>query len=102
MQWFQLRATIAEEQDSRLEREEWKRSLWNAVAALPDTFRTVVVLRYSEELSYEQIADVLSCPVGTVKSRLHHALKKLAVRITDEVIEFAPSANIAPPQEAKL
>jgi RNA polymerase sigma-70 factor (ECF subfamily) len=40
------------------------------VAALPDSFREVVVLREIEDLSYREIADVVGAPVGTVMSRL--------------------------------
>jgi RNA polymerase sigma-70 factor (ECF subfamily) len=40
------------------------------VAALPDAFREVVVLREIEDLSYREIADVVGAPVGTVMSRL--------------------------------
>jgi RNA polymerase sigma-70 factor (ECF subfamily) len=40
------------------------------VRALPDEFRTTVVLRDLEGLSYEEVAEVLAIPVGTVRSRL--------------------------------
>jgi RNA polymerase sigma-70 factor (ECF subfamily) len=39
--------------------------------------REVLVLRFMEELSYDQIAAVVGCPVGTVRSRLHHAKQAL-------------------------
>ena len=47
--------------------------LGRAVEALPDTQREVVRLRYVEGLSYQQIADALRCPAGTVMSRLARA-----------------------------
>ena len=56
---------------------EGKASLWSAVARLPLPQQHVVLLRYTEEMSYEEIARVLNCPAGTVKSRLNSALKKL-------------------------
>jgi RNA polymerase sigma-70 factor (ECF subfamily) len=37
----------------------------------------VVVLRYIEDMSYEEIARVAGCPLGTVRSRLHHAKRAL-------------------------
>ena len=48
-----------------------------AIAALPEYHRTVVVLREVDGLSYEEIAQVLDCSVGTVMSRLHYARAKL-------------------------
>jgi RNA polymerase sigma-70 factor, ECF subfamily len=68
--------------ENRVEVEEWKRSLWGAVASLPDGQREVLVLRFSEQLSYEEIAEVMQSPLGTVKSRIHHGLAALRERIT--------------------
>lgn len=44
-----------------------------AIQGLDDEYRSVVVLREIQGLSYEEIADVLSVPIGTVRSRLHRA-----------------------------
>ncbi len=63
--------------ETRILAEEWQASLWAAVALLPESQREAVVLRYAEDLTYEEIAQVLKCPIGTVKSRLHHALGTL-------------------------
>lgn len=52
-----------------------------AVSGLPSTYRTVIVLRYEEELSYKEIADMLGEPVATVQVRLHRAKKMLAERL---------------------
>jgi RNA polymerase sigma factor (sigma-70 family) len=51
--------------------------LWPHVQSLPPRQRAVVVLRYYEDLSEEQIAEVLGCSRGNVKSTAHHALKSL-------------------------
>jgi RNA polymerase sigma-70 factor (ECF subfamily) len=56
---------------------EQKAALWKAVDVLPETHREVVVLRYQAELSYEEIAQALEINIGTVKSRLYNAHKKL-------------------------
>jgi len=48
-----------------------------ALASLPDRLREVVLLRYFEELSEKEMAEKLEVPKGTVKSRLHHALRAL-------------------------
>jgi len=45
--------------------------LERALAALPETFRTAVLLRDHEGLSYEEIAGVMDVPIGTVMSRIH-------------------------------
>jgi len=57
--------------------EEKQREVRRAIDSLPPSFREVIVLREFEELSYQQIADVLECPVGTVMSRLGRARDKL-------------------------
>jgi RNA polymerase sigma-70 factor (ECF subfamily) len=44
---------------------------------LPEYQRIVVVLKFYERMTYQDIADVLCCPLGTVKSRMHQGLKKL-------------------------
>jgi len=48
-----------------------------AIEKLPDAYREVIVLREFEEFSYEEIAQVLDCPVGTVMSKLSRAREKL-------------------------
>jgi RNA polymerase sigma-70 factor (ECF subfamily) len=47
------------------------------LAQLPEQLRSAVVLRYYHDLSEQQMAEVLEIPRGTVKSRLHHAVRKL-------------------------
>ncbi|HKM67881.1 MAG TPA: sigma-70 family RNA polymerase sigma factor [Candidatus Acidoferrum sp.] len=59
-----------------------------AVLSLPPEFRETVVLCELEELSYEQAARVLECPVGTVRSRLHRGRALLLAKL--EVLREAP------------
>jgi RNA polymerase sigma-70 factor (ECF subfamily) len=47
------------------------------IAALPEAQRSVVVLRYYHDLGEAEVAEILGCPRGTVKSRLHHAMARL-------------------------
>lgn len=54
-----------------------------AVAELPDDFRTVVILCDIEGLPYEEIAEFVECPLGTVRSRLHRGRKLLRQRLTE-------------------
>jgi RNA polymerase sigma-70 factor (sigma-E family) len=59
------------------EAHETSRVVWAAVRELPERQRACVVLRYFEDLPEAQIADVLGCSVGTVKSQLSKARSKL-------------------------
>ena len=52
-----------------------------AVARLSDDHRIVIVLRFWQDLALEQVADRLDLPLGTVKSRLHYALKALGMEL---------------------
>ena len=57
----------------QLMRSEVEESVQNVVAKLPAELRIVVILRYTEQLSYDEIAGILGCPSGTVASRLNRA-----------------------------
>jgi RNA polymerase sigma-70 factor (ECF subfamily) len=48
-----------------------------AIAALPEEYRVVASLYFMEEFSYEEIATMIGCPIGTVRSRLHRGRKML-------------------------
>jgi RNA polymerase sigma-70 factor (ECF subfamily) len=54
-----------------------------ALASLPMEYRTVAVLYFVDDLSYEQIAGTVGCPVGTVRSRLHRGRRLLWKRLTE-------------------
>jgi RNA polymerase sigma-70 factor (sigma-E family) len=60
---------------------------WQAVQALPPRQRAVVVLRYYEDLTEQEIADVLGCRPGTVKSQASAALASLRGRLGDPATE---------------
>jgi RNA polymerase sigma-70 factor (ECF subfamily) len=74
--------------DTAAEVSEWKNSLWARVAKLPDGQRQALVLRFSEQLRYDEIAEALDCPLGTVKSRIFHGLLALR-RVLEEEGEDA-------------
>ncbi len=82
--------------DLPLEVAEWKRSLWAEVARLPDGQREALVLRYSEHLSYADIAAVLDCPLGTVKSRIFNGLTALKDQFAGQEEESRDEARIVP------
>ena len=64
-----------------LERGDRRAMLHRALAQLPDTLRAAVLLRDIQELSYQEIADRLALPEGTVKSRINRGRKELARQI---------------------
>ena len=68
---------VSPRSDAATEVKEWNHSLWARVAQLPDGQRQALVLRFSEGLRYEEIAEVMQCPLGTVKSRIFHGLGAL-------------------------
>lgn len=53
--------------------DEIKRTVFTAIEALPEDLRTAITLREMEGLSYEEIAEIMDCPVGTVRSRIFRA-----------------------------
>jgi RNA polymerase sigma-70 factor (ECF subfamily) len=66
-----------------------------AIAALPEEFRVVASLYFMEEMSYQEIADILDCPLGTVRSRLHRG-RKLLQRTLWELVQETPPGTVLP------
>src|SRR5437867_2400379 len=65
-----------------------------AVSALPDTLRTAVLMRDIQEFSYQEIADALRLPEGTVKSRINRGRTELARQIRKlRGEEYSPTGN---------
>jgi RNA polymerase sigma-70 factor (ECF subfamily) len=62
-------------------RKEREQAVQAAIAALPVDYRQVILLRDMEGLSYEEIAEMLSIPIGTVRSRLFRAREELKRRL---------------------
>ena len=60
--------------------EDLKQAIQRAVARLPMDLRTALLLREMEDMSYEQIAEVVGCKVGTVKSRISRAREQVMQR----------------------
>ena len=65
-----------------------------AVLALPDASRAVLVLREFEGLSYQEIADALDITVGTVMSRLNYARKLLKEKLEVYLFSYAEAENV--------
>ena len=70
-----------ENPESNLARDELERAINNAIRSLPDDLRSAVTLREFDGLSYEQIAQIMDCPVGTVRSRIFRAREAIDERI---------------------
>jgi RNA polymerase sigma-70 factor (ECF subfamily) len=64
-----------------LEQQDRVALLKQAMAGLPETLRTAVLMRDIQELSYQEIADKLRLPEGTVKSRINRGRTELARQI---------------------
>ncbi len=75
----QLRDTSTPE--SELEGKEIAATVNKAVDALPEDLRTAITLREIEGLSYEEIANVMNCPIGTVRSRIFRAREAIATEL---------------------
>ena len=71
--------------------EELKAVVEAAIEELPEDLRTAVTLREFDGLSYEDIADVMDCPVGTVRSRIFRAREAIDIRVRAQLAgETAP------------
>ena len=71
-----VRIDVADEKtkpDREVERQELGRMIKEAIATLPEKFKTPLVLRDMQGLTYEEIGNILDLPEGTVKSRINRA-----------------------------
>ncbi|MBT3410777.1 MAG: RNA polymerase sigma factor RpoE [Halioglobus sp.] len=64
---------------------ELKQVVEAAISDLPDDLRTAVTLREFDGLSYEDIADIMDCPVGTVRSRIFRAREAIDNKVREQV-----------------
>lgn len=67
--------------DALLESEEIRDTVVSAIKALPDDLRTAIMLRELDGMSYEEIAESMDCPVGTVRSRIFRARAAIDERL---------------------
>jgi RNA polymerase sigma-70 factor, ECF subfamily len=80
----QFLADAATPPPERAEQTELRSIVRDGVAGLPEKHRSVVVLYYLYGLSLQETATLLNVPLGTVKSRLHYALRALRVDLEDD------------------
>ena len=64
--------------DQRVERKDLARVIEAAMGELPARYREILDLRYLEGLAYQEIAEILDLPMGTVKTHIHRARRQLA------------------------
>ena len=67
--------------ESEIYRGELEKVVFKAVSDLPEDLRTAVTLREMEGMSYEEIASIMECPVGTVRSRIFRAREAITDKI---------------------
>ena len=86
-----LRDTLADRRESPCDaamHAELRATVDEALRALPDLFRTVVVLREMEGMAYDEIAEILELQMGTVKSRLMRGRALLRKELSERMPEF--------------
>jgi len=79
--------------DARLEREEIAEITRSVMDELPEIFRTVLVMRELEQMTYQEIAETLDISIGTVESRLFRARARFKNKILQLHPEFAGGAE---------
>ena len=62
-------------------KDEIERTVFQAIDDLPEDLRTAITLRELEGLSYEEIAQAMDCPIGTVRSRIFRAREAINRRL---------------------
>lgn len=80
---MQLRLADPETPESLLQTEEVRTTVNRAIESLPEDLRTAIVLRELEGLSYEDIAQAMDCPVGTVRSRIFRAREAIDRKLSE-------------------
>ena len=71
-----------ENPENRMARDQLETAVFRAIEALPEELKIAVTLREFDGLSYEDIAEVMQCPVGTVRSRIFRAREAIEKKIS--------------------
>lgn len=85
---LESRLAAVEDTQQTAEKHDIARIIKQHINCLPEKQRMVVILRYYEDLSYEEISELLSIPLGTVKTNLYRAKNALRDRLYDAVNKF--------------
>jgi RNA polymerase sigma-70 factor (ECF subfamily) len=76
--------------ERQVEAGELRAFLQRQIESLPTTYRLLVMLRYQRDLSYEEIAEVMAMPLGSVKTGLFRAHARLKAALSDPMLVGAP------------
>jgi len=97
-----MKDSLADDADSPFDRvahEEVRARVEDELRKVPEPYRTTVILRDLEEMSYEEIAEITEVSLGTVKSRLTRGRQALKERLKTFVREVGPELGLVIPQE---
>jgi RNA polymerase sigma-70 factor (ECF subfamily) len=84
-----------------VEHEEVRARVEDELRQISEPYRTTVILRDLEDMSYEEIAEITEVSLGTVKSRLTRGREALRKRLTGYVVEHAEQLGLQAPREAE-
>ncbi len=71
--------------DEYFDGDELDEKLQKAILSLPEKQRLVFIMKYNDEMKYEEISEILGTSVGALKASYHHAVKKIEAFLTNEV-----------------
>jgi RNA polymerase sigma-70 factor (ECF subfamily) len=74
---------VQDDVDQDLQNEFMRNRINLAIDALPEHFKTVIILRDIQELSYDDISNIVEVPLGTIKSRINRARLQLQAELQD-------------------
>jgi RNA polymerase sigma-70 factor, ECF subfamily len=97
-----MQESLVDEGESPFENaahEEVRARVEEELRKIPEPYRSTVILRDLEEMSYEEIAEVLNISLGTVKSRLTRGREALRRRLTEYIREVGPELGLLSPEE---
>ncbi|MBD3273795.1 MAG: sigma-70 family RNA polymerase sigma factor [Candidatus Marinimicrobia bacterium] len=79
-----LQGSLVEEPESEVEREHREHEIMNHLQHLPKTQRSVFILKYFNELSHQEISDILGISLSSSKTNFHYAVKSLKKTISGD------------------
>jgi RNA polymerase sigma-70 factor (ECF subfamily) len=77
----------------RFSDRERSRRLLAAIESLPPVYRMVILLRHQRGLAYDEIAETMELPLGTVKARIHRAHRLLKEKLTRQGLDWIPEGD---------